>query len=155
MKLSFCCACKATEGLEFHHLVPKSEGGADDETNLLTLCYECHGKIHGMVRKDISKLTKEGIARARAAGKPRKPNIHLHRASKLGAEAQKKAKEMFHSSLKPVVLEIQAQGITTIRAVCDELNRRNITSRYGGPWQLGSTHRLLTDIKKRERLSSL
>lgn len=148
MKLDFCCACNATEGLEFHHLVPKSEGGTDDETNLLTLCYCCHGKVHGMVRKDISKLTRDGIARAKAAGKPRKPNVHLQRAAILGAESQRKAKEMFHSSLAGVVLEIQAQGITTVRAVCDELNRRKITGRYGGSWQLGSTHRLLTDIKK-------
>lgn len=31
---------------EVHHIVPLSEGGANDESNLMSLCRSCHEKIH-------------------------------------------------------------------------------------------------------------
>lgn len=33
--------------LHAHHIVPKSEGGTDDISNLETLCHSCHSEIHG------------------------------------------------------------------------------------------------------------
>jgi 5-methylcytosine-specific restriction endonuclease McrA len=29
-----------------HHILPKSLGGSDDESNLVWICHECHTKIH-------------------------------------------------------------------------------------------------------------
>ena len=46
MKFEFCVACGAAEDLQHHHLVMRSEGGGEDETNLLTLCTACHHKVH-------------------------------------------------------------------------------------------------------------
>jgi 5-methylcytosine-specific restriction endonuclease McrA len=46
MKLTFCAACGATDTLQHHHIVPRSEGGGDDPINLVTLCTPCHHKIH-------------------------------------------------------------------------------------------------------------
>ena len=40
-----CCGKKATR-LEVHHIIYRSNGGTDDENNLITLCEECHGKVH-------------------------------------------------------------------------------------------------------------
>ena len=41
-----CRACAAqgltTEGVEVDHVVPLSQGGADDASNRQTLCAECH-----------------------------------------------------------------------------------------------------------------
>ena len=51
MRLDFCVACSRTDDLNHHHLVPRSVGGLDDESNLITLCHECHGKIHNVERK--------------------------------------------------------------------------------------------------------
>ena len=31
---------------EVHHIVPLSEGGTHDESNLMSLCRSCHEKIH-------------------------------------------------------------------------------------------------------------
>jgi len=36
-----CCLCKAL-GVELHHIVPQSEGGADTEDNAAPLCPSCH-----------------------------------------------------------------------------------------------------------------
>ncbi len=44
------CGAKTTKNkkveLEVHHIRPKSMGGTDDETNLVTLCKSCHDKVH-------------------------------------------------------------------------------------------------------------
>ena len=52
MIFNFCVACGVNAGddilLHTHHLVPKLMGGGDEETNLLTLCHVCHGKLHGL-----------------------------------------------------------------------------------------------------------
>ena len=44
-----CQCCKGKEHddqLEVHHIIFKSNGGTDDENNLLTVCHTCHQKIH-------------------------------------------------------------------------------------------------------------
>lgn len=76
MKLTFCAACSTMLGLEHHHLRPKVRGGSDVETNLITLCRECHGKMHGndwwngiFWNNDHRELQRAGIERARAEGK--------------------------------------------------------------------------------------
>lgn len=37
------CTGKATES---HHVVLRSRGGSDDETNLITACSYCHHQVH-------------------------------------------------------------------------------------------------------------
>ena len=71
MRLKFCVACgndKPNE-LHHHHLIAPSEGGSDEETNLITLCVECPGKLHGVKwSNNHSHLIREGQRRARAMG---------------------------------------------------------------------------------------
>ena len=33
-------------GFEYHHVVPRSEGGADSAENAVLLCHDCHGRVH-------------------------------------------------------------------------------------------------------------
>lgn len=40
-----CCGKKRVQ-LEVHHIIFKSQGGSDDEKNLITVCKECHDAIH-------------------------------------------------------------------------------------------------------------
>jgi hypothetical protein len=71
--LTLCVACgdDNPDHLHQHHLVPRSCGGTDDESNLITLCVACHGKVHGVEwSNDHSERIKDGIARAQAQGKP-------------------------------------------------------------------------------------
>lgn len=72
MRFAFCVACgeKEAGALEHHHLVPRSAGGSDDETNLITLCHFCHGKAHGYERMNTRVLVKaaqDAIKAAKAA----------------------------------------------------------------------------------------
>jgi len=41
--------CEVNKGHGFgtpHHIIYRSHGGPDEESNLITLCPECHGKAH-------------------------------------------------------------------------------------------------------------
>ena len=40
-----CCGKKNCK-LETHHIIFRSRGGSDDENNMITLCKECHKKVH-------------------------------------------------------------------------------------------------------------
>ena len=37
-----CQMCGTKSNLTVHHIKPRSEGGSDSITNLITLCYKCH-----------------------------------------------------------------------------------------------------------------
>lgn len=42
-----CQCCKTKKGtLHIHHIVYRSKGGSDDTDNLITLCENCHKKLH-------------------------------------------------------------------------------------------------------------
>jgi ribosome-binding protein aMBF1 (putative translation factor) len=58
-----CFECGSTEGIEQHHIIPRSLGG----TKTIPLCFRCHSKVHDdLGRKDVhSRLIKEGIQKKR------------------------------------------------------------------------------------------
>ena len=58
-----CFECGA-DAEELHHVVPRSKGG----TKTVSLCCECHGKVHDVKRMSISQLSKEGLAKKKAQG---------------------------------------------------------------------------------------
>lgn len=72
MKTEFCVACGSTDDLQHHHLVMRSEGGSEDEANLITLCTACHHKVHERQMHgsyNHGKLVKAAQAKARASGR--------------------------------------------------------------------------------------
>lgn len=44
-------------GAHLHHVIRRSKGGKDVPENLVTLCSDCHGKLHNG-DKDIEKYTR-------------------------------------------------------------------------------------------------
>jgi 5-methylcytosine-specific restriction endonuclease McrA len=42
-----CQLCGSLRGLEVHHVQQRSHAGDDCEPNLITLCSDCHRRIHG------------------------------------------------------------------------------------------------------------
>ncbi len=55
-----CCRGKHKDSkLEVHHIIYRSQGGSDDENNLITLCHTCHKKVHnGEITLDKKGLIK-------------------------------------------------------------------------------------------------
>lgn len=146
MVLSFCCACGGRESLEHHHLVPRSEGGPDTEINLLTLCCTCHGLVHGVVRRDISSLTKAGLARARergvVLGNPRIREIAIQGTAAASARLQAK-----REAIEPVVMQILGDLQCTKQAA-DALNHRGVKTVSGNPWTARTVRDFLRACKR-------
>ena len=146
MVLSFCCACGVRSGLESHHLIPRCEGGTDDETNLLTLCSTCHGHAHGMIRKDISALTKAGLARARergvVLGNPKIREIAIQGTAAASARLQAK-----REAIEPVVRQILGE-LRCTKLTADALNHRGVKTVSGNDWTARQVGRFLNACKR-------
>ena len=41
-----CQVCGSRQNLHVHHKQLRSQQGEDEESNLITLCASCHGKLH-------------------------------------------------------------------------------------------------------------
>ena len=41
-----CQMCGSMQHLQVHHLKFRSQSGSDVEQNLITLCAECHARVH-------------------------------------------------------------------------------------------------------------
>jgi 5-methylcytosine-specific restriction endonuclease McrA len=47
-----CQQCGRRDQLQIHHIVRRSQSGADSEENLIVLCSECHRSVHIAGRSD-------------------------------------------------------------------------------------------------------
>jgi DNA invertase Pin-like site-specific DNA recombinase len=88
-------------------------------------------------REQISARTKSALAAAKARGVKLGAHGHI-----LAAERRREA-SAFAQSLAGIIADIRAQGITTIRGIRDELNRRDIPSASGGLWHVPTVFRLV------------
>lgn len=60
-----CVCCGVVEGITYHHIMPLVLGGDNRFSNIVPVCRECHGKIHG---QDMTCLT----TYSPNSGRPRK-----------------------------------------------------------------------------------
>lgn len=143
MRLDFCVACgeRDVAKLEHHHLIPRSAGGSRHETNLITLCYTCHGKAHGYERQHHGALTKAGLAAAKARGvKLGRQNVDITEVSK-GRSAKVAA---FRATVLPEVQRLIGEGMSE-RQAAKELNRLGLTTYMGKPWRYQTVNSLLNE----------
>jgi hypothetical protein len=138
MKLSFCVACGVSDlvKLEHHHLIPRSKGGSDEDSNLITLCHACHGRAHGFERQNIAALTKAALAAAKARGvKLGGDPKNLEGVRALGTVASAKVRgakaNMRAQDVAPIIRELQSAG-ASLRRIADELTARGIPTAQGG-----------------------
>ena len=135
MKTKTCFECETTKDLQQHHVVPKSLGG----TKTITLCYQCHMKVHGRDGKgmDHSRLTKEGIAKRKAEGATwGAPNETLEKARAKSKEVRTaksiRYAERLKQELQRIIKEdsLNSKDIS-LRKMCAKLNSRGVTTSNG------------------------
>jgi DNA invertase Pin-like site-specific DNA recombinase len=81
----------------------------------------------------ISARTKQALAAARERGvKLGGPNIV--QVAKLGAATNRANADRFAANTLPIIREIQASGVTTLRGIARALNARGVRSARGTPW---------------------
>ena len=68
----------------------------------------------------------------------------------LGVAGNKANAERFAANIIPIIREIQASGITTLRGVARALNARGVKSRTGVPW----SHVAVGSVIKRSTMAA-
>jgi DNA invertase Pin-like site-specific DNA recombinase len=81
----------------------------------------------------ISERTRQALAQAKARGTILGGPKRLE-ASALGVATNKAKAERFAANVLPIIREIQASGVTTLRGVARALDARGVQSARGAPW---------------------
>lgn len=125
-----CAACGATDNLQYHHLIPRSMGGSDDETNLITLCGACHAKAHE-VRTcwATSDLTRRALADKKTRGERTGSVPYGYR---LAADGKRLEPDETEQEIVRIVRTLR-EGGETYRAIAAELTARGLSPR-GKKW---------------------
>lgn len=90
----------------------------------------------------ISSRTKAALASAKARG----VRLGPHGAVLAGINHAKATATA--QSLQPIVAELAAEGITSVRAIAEAMNSRGIPTPTGKRWHSTSVHRLLSRISQ-------
>ena len=140
-----CFECEASEDLQEHHVVPKSRGG----TKTVILCYECHMKAHGRTGKGLnhSRLTKEGLARAKARGVKLGTHAQSPSGRKIVLEALRAKGTASYERIVPHIQQAILEGCNSHRTIANWLNTNGIKTSRGKTFQQGQVSR----IRKRMR----
>jgi len=115
-----------------------AELGADADLFMLHVYAALAEKERAM----ISDRTRAALAAKKAQGATLGNRSNLGEAQALGVSAIQAAADAFAANVLPVVRQLQANGITTTRAIAEALNARGIRTARGGDWH-GSTVRNL------------
>jgi len=91
-------------------------------------------------RDMISQRTREALAAAKARG------VELGKHGKILARQNRAEADRFAHQIKPVILDLRASGITSIRALAKALNKREVATAAGGQWHPTTVHRLIRRI---------
>lgn len=93
-------------------------------------------------RRMISENTKAALQAAKRRGKKLGVN------GKFLSVKNKQAADAFARQMVPVLKKLQKQGISTLRAITQELNKRKIpTFRKGSQWHVTSVYNLIARVK--------
>jgi DNA invertase Pin-like site-specific DNA recombinase len=91
----------------------------------------------------ISERTRLALAQKKAQGALLGNRTNLAEATAKGNAAQAAAADAFAANILPIVREIQAAGVASLRAVAAELTRRNVRTARGGAWTATAVKNLL------------
>ena len=75
-----CCKGKHKDSkLEVHHIVFRSQGGSDEENNLITLCHTCHKNLHsGKISPELNGIVKGTLKYATQMNSIRKQLFRIY-----------------------------------------------------------------------------
>jgi DNA invertase Pin-like site-specific DNA recombinase len=96
----------------------------------------------------ISTRTKDALAQARARGMILGNRTNLAEARAMAAETAREGASLRAANVMPIITQIEASGITTLRGIADELNTRRVPTARGGEWFPSS----VSNVMRRMRL---
>ena len=72
--------------------------------------------------------------------------VELGKKGKILAAENRATADRFAHQIKPVITDLRASGITSIRALVAALNKRKMATSGGGRWHPQTVHRLIQRI---------
>jgi DNA invertase Pin-like site-specific DNA recombinase len=123
------------------HRVPfiVAELGADADPFMLHI----YAALAEKERHLISDRTRAALAAKKAQGAILGNKTNLKEAAAKGSAANREGADAFAANVLPVVRQIQASGVTTLRAIAAALNARGIRTARGGAWHDSTVRNLL------------
>ena len=97
----------------------------------------------------ISERTKAAIAARVARGKPwdhGRPPAGNAKTAKIARDARAVLVAARRADLLPVIREIESDGVTSLRGIANELNRRGFVGGRGGKFYASSVRRILNSV---------
>ena len=116
-----------------------TELGADCDPFMLHI----YAALAQKERALISERTRATLASKKAHGVTLGNKTNLGEAQAMGAEANRKAADIFAANVLPVIRQLQAKGITATRAIAEALNARGLRTARGGEWHHSTVRNLL------------
>ena len=144
MDLSKCFECESTDGIEYHHIIPRSLGG----TKTIPLCFKCHSLVHNKkVRTDsTSALTKAAFAKKRARGEKMGHAVNftdITRAKGRAAHAANAANNQHTKTARGYATLLRNRG-NTLRSIAEKLNLEGFKTARGGQYSAVQVMRLFS-----------
>jgi DNA invertase Pin-like site-specific DNA recombinase len=116
-----------------------TELGADCDPFMLHI----YAALAEKERALIADRTRVALLAKKAAGATLGNRTNLPVAQANGAAANSKAADGFAANVLPVVRQLQAAGVGTVRAIAEALNARGIRTARGGEWHHSTVRNLL------------
>ena len=123
------------------HKVPfiVAELGADCDPFMLHI----YAALAEKERALISERTRVALAARKVQGAVLGNRTNLSEASAKGRQAQREAADGHAQNVLPIVRQLQATGLTTLREIAAALNARGVRTARGGDWHASSVSNLL------------
>jgi DNA invertase Pin-like site-specific DNA recombinase len=94
--------------------------------------------------RNISDRTKAALQAAKARGKKLgAPKRALAKARVLGAAGNRREADRFAANLRPIIEQVKATGITSLRGVASALTARGVPTARGGTWNAAQVANVL------------
>ena len=115
-----------------------TELGADVDPFILHI----HAAVADKERALISARTREALAAKKARGKP-VGNQRFAEITPAGREAQAARADKFAANIMPIIEQIRATGVTTLKGIAESLNTRGVKTARSGRWDATTVRQLL------------
>ena len=117
-----------------------AELGTDADPFLLHL----YAALAEKERMLISRRTRDALQAKKAAGALLGNRTNLQQAQRAGAAQNIASADVFASNVRPIIQQLQAAGIATLKELAAALNTRGIRTARGGEWAPETVRRIIS-----------
>jgi hypothetical protein len=149
-----CFECGSMEDIQYHHIIPYSLGGR----KVIPLCGNCHNMVHrGRQRRDNhSELVKEGIQRAKTAGKQiGKSSEEMSSMRRKGHQTARRCRDAWVIEAQRLDDNLRKQGLSTQKERVAKMNELGFTTIRGNQITQSALSKAISRYKSIKRRMAL